>query len=423
MPPVRSISVLMPTWQGEEFLERVLDALAGQSTAIRWDFLAIDSGSSDRTLAILRERQRDFPVPLRIATIHKTQFDHGDTRNLLAARSSGELLVFLTQDAIPAGPDFLADLARNFEDPAVAAATCRNLARPDAQLLTRLFSDQDPGYTAGRREVRLPPAATYAAMDAHQKRLLYNFNDVASAVRRSVWELHPFPRAEFGEDLLMARALLEAGHTVVYDDRACVEHSHDYSPKEMLARARTDAKFNAEWLDRTCVGSRSDALTLVERQLVLDRAALDEAGVRGEELQAQLRLAKELRTAAFVGLYEGGLTRARQPSSAVLPSARLRILYVVHGFPPDSHAGTEIYTLNLARGMAARGHTVAVLTRAPAAVPKSQGGPEDFSLQHESYRGADWPAGESLEVWRMTHRLEHRRLSETYDQPRARAVS
>ncbi|MEO6709191.1 MAG: glycosyltransferase, partial [Planctomycetota bacterium] len=411
----------MPTWQGEEFLERVLRALAGQVCPIPWDFLAIDSGSTDRTLAILREFQADFPVQLSIASIHKTQFDHGDTRNLLVARSKGELCVFLTQDAIPVGETFLADLARNFEDPGVAAATCRNLARPDAELLTKVFSEKDPGYTAGRREVRLPDAATYAAMNAHERRLLYNFNDVASAVRRGIWEHHPFPRTEFGEDVLMARALLEAGHTVVYDDRACVEHSHDYSPQEMLSRAKIDGKFNAEWLDRICVGSRSDADVLVQRQLVLDREALESAGLDGAQVQAQLRLAKDLRRAAFVGMYEGGVTRTRQAATAVLRSPLLRILYVVHGFPPDTQAGTEIYTLNLAREMQRRGHEVAILTRAPAAKSEAEGGPADFSLRAERYRGEDWPVGESLAVWRMTHRLEHRRLRDSFDQPRARA--
>lgn len=409
----------MPTWQGEEFLERVLDALAAQDCAIPWDFLAVDSGSTDRTLAILEDRARRFPRPFRIESIHKSQFDHGDTRNLLASRSSGELLVFLTQDAIPVGTSFLADLARNFDDPKVAAAYCRNLPRPDAELLTRLFSDNDPGYVGGRREVRLPPAAEYEKLDAHARRLLYNFNDVASAVRRTLWELHPFPRTEFGEDILMARALLEAGHTVVYDDRACVEHSHDYTPAQMLARAKIDARFNAEWLDRICVGSRSDAQTLTERQLAADRRALDQAGLSGAALQAELARAKELRNAAFVGLYEGGLTRVRHAPSALLTSPRLRVLYVVHGFPPDTLAGTELYTLNLAREMRRRGHEVAVMTRAPADQAERDGGPADFSLREEDFvAAADEPP---LRVYRVFHRLEFRRLRESYDQPRALA--
>ena len=126
--------------------------------------------------------------------ITSVEFDHGDTRNLLAARSRGDLLVFLTQDAIPSDPSFLTKLVKNFEDSGVAAVTCRNVPRPDAQLLTKLFSENDPGYSAGRREVRLSDVAGYEEMSAHERRLLYNFNDVAAGYRREVWQLHPSPR-------------------------------------------------------------------------------------------------------------------------------------------------------------------------------------------------------------------------------------
>ena len=106
------------------------------------------------------------------------------------------------------------------------------MPRPDAHPVTRLLSADDPGYAAERRAVRLPPPEEYEALDPHARRLLYNFNDVASAVRREVWELHPFPRTWFGEDVLMARAVLEGGWTVVYDERNAVEHSHDYDAAE-----------------------------------------------------------------------------------------------------------------------------------------------------------------------------------------------
>ncbi|MGD2018604.1 MAG: glycosyltransferase family A protein, partial [Planctomycetota bacterium] len=146
------VSVLMPTWQGMEFLERVLDALAAQRTDFAWDFLAIDSGSTDGTWELLGSRASDFPVPLRRERIHGVEFDHGDTRNLLAARSRGELMVFLTQDAIPGSPGWLAGLVGNFDDPSVGAAYSRNVPRPDADVLTKIFSAGDPGYAEGRRE-------------------------------------------------------------------------------------------------------------------------------------------------------------------------------------------------------------------------------------------------------------------------------
>ncbi len=409
MRPIRSVSVLMPTYQGMEFLPRVLDALARQRLELEWDLRVIDSSSDDGTWEYLGERSADFSVPFARERIEGVEFDHGDTRNLLAARSGGDLLVFLTQDAIPSDAEWLAKLVANFEDEQVGAAYCRNLPRPDAELLTKVFSENDPGYTAGRRETRIEDRAAYEASSAHEKRLLYNFNDVASAIRRELWERHPFPRTNFGEDILMARALLEAGFCVVYDDQATVEHSHDYDPQEMHARAVIDARFNAEWLDRICVGSKSDAMILMQRQLKLDEAALLAAGLEGKPLTNELVRAEALRQAAFLGLYEGGRSERRFPGSALREQTSLKLLYVVHGFPPDTWAGTEIYTFNIAREMQRRGHQCTILHRVPAAA-----GEPDFSIEEGEFQG--------LRVLRLTHRLDHKSLRESYQHDRAEEV-
>ncbi len=395
----------MPTWQGAAFLDRVLASLAAQRVDLPWDFLAIDSGSTDGTLEILARRGESFPVPLSVRGIDQVEFDHGDTRNLLAALSDGDLLVFLTQDAIPIGDDWLAGLAANFDDPSVAAAYCRNVPREDAHPVTRILSRDDPGYADERRDTRLPD--DYEALGPQERRLLYNFNDVASAVRRELWELHPFPRASFGEDVLMARALLEAGWTVVYDADAKVEHSHDYDGDETYARAAIDGRFNAEWLDRVAVASRSDAEALVRRFAPRDGHAIRAAGFGGAEALEHERRARRLRAAAFHGLHDGGRSAVRRPATGLLDKRTLKVLYVVHGFPPDTWAGTEVYTLNLAREMAKRGHEVAVFARVP---PRSDDD-ADFAVREEDFEG--------LRVLRMRHALRHASLRESYLQPRA----
>lgn len=414
MRPIRSVSVLMPTWQGMEFLDRVLHALSTQRVDVSWDFRAIDSGSTDGTWELLGEWAERFPVPLHRERIHQVEFDHGDTRNLLAARSRGDLLVFLTQDAIPASDDWLATLLANFEDDAVGAAYCRNAPRPDALVTTQVLSAGDPGYALEPRRVELPEPDVYEAMSAHERRLLYNFNDVASAVRRELWERHPFPRAAFGEDVLMARALLEAGSVVVYDAEAVVEHSHDYDEQETYSRAFTDGRFNAEWLDRICVGSERDAEALVE-QLSRDDAksvgaAATELGLDPQRERALLEAVGRLRRAAFLGLCAGGRSARRHEPTRLREDGCLSLLYVVHGFPPDTWAGTEVYTLNIAREMAGRGHEVTILTRSPA----MEDSEEDFTLVEDRF--------EELRVIRLVHRLDHQRLSDSYDQPRAEAA-
>ena len=44
----------------------------------------------------------------------------------------------------------------------------------------------------------------------------------------------------------------------------------------------------------------------------------------------------------------------------------MRIVQVVHGFPPQDRAGTEILTLELSRALQARGHQVTVVARTSA---------------------------------------------------------
>ncbi|MBL4770445.1 MAG: glycosyltransferase, partial [Planctomycetes bacterium] len=407
MPAIQSISIHMPTYQGMEFLERVLQALLEQNCDLPWDFYAIDSGSTDGTWEFLQQQKAKASVPFELERIHSVEFDHGDTRNLMASRTRGDLLVFLTQDAIPAGPDWLQTLVNNFEDEGVGAAYCRNVPRPDAQRATKILSAGDPGYAVERTVQVAPPAGTELSPD--EQRLLYNFNDVASAVRRDLWIRHPFPRTNFGEDVLMARALIEGGFKIIYDAEATVEHSHDYTPEQMWARGEIDGRFNAEWLDRVAIGSQKDVEFLLKRLGGEDGAAVDTLSLAGDESAALKAELNSLRRSVFEGLLQGCKSKPRHAKSSLRADGHLKLLYVVHGFPPETWAGTEIYTLNLARGMQALGHEVTILTRSPG-----KEGQENFSVHEDEFEG--------LRVLRMVNHLAHRSLRDSYEDDRAEQV-
>ena len=408
--PIRSASVLLPTWQGLEFLERVLDALAGQRCAIPWDLFVIDSGSTDGTWERLQVRRASFPVPFRADRIHPVEFDHGDTRNRLAARSTGDLLVYLSQDAIPSTPEWLSLLLRNFADPAVGAAYCRNVPRADARLLSKVFCRSDPGYSPTRFEARMPDPATWSRMSVDDRRQLLNFNNVASAIRRELWERHPFPRTMMGEDVLMGRAILEAGYTVVYDVEATVDHSHDYGPEKMRWRGHVDGRFNAEWMQRICVGSERDADVLTERMLAEDTRVLERLGIPPEEIARSSHEARELRTALVSGLYEGGLSPRRYPRTALRDRTDLRVLlvaYVTHAKGPSgAGVGPGYQQLarslgargprQLARSLGARGHRVCLLV-----VSEAEAGAR-LRLERDEYEGVKivraWEPAASVEL-------------------------
>ena len=87
------ISVIIPTFNAEAYLPALLEKLKSQT--VDFELIIIDSSSSDNTLAIAKLYTSN------ILTIATHDFDHGGTRTLSAKHATGDILVFLTQDALP----------------------------------------------------------------------------------------------------------------------------------------------------------------------------------------------------------------------------------------------------------------------------------------------------------------------------------
>lgn len=224
------VSIVLPTWNGAATLPGVLDGIRRQAVPFPIEVVAVDSGSTDGTLTLL-ERRADVVIRTR-----PEQFDHGLTRNLGVERSQGELVVLLVQDAEPVGDDWLAKLvAPLLTDDAVAGTFARQLPRPTASPLTRLYLSRWIGASPDSRSATLRRSELDALTPAE---LLdrCTFDNVCSCIRRSVWLRHPFTAAPIGEDLAWAREVLLDGHRLVYAADAQVLHSHDRSARYELAR-------------------------------------------------------------------------------------------------------------------------------------------------------------------------------------------
>ena len=64
------------------------------------------------------------------------------------------------------------------------------------------------------------------------------FFNVCSAIRRDVWEAHPFSDTVlFGEDQEWSLRVLLEGYRIVYEPEAVVAHSHNYSLTKALKRS------------------------------------------------------------------------------------------------------------------------------------------------------------------------------------------
>ena len=226
------VSVLLLTRNGIGTLPRVLESVRSQTTSFPIEIVAVDSGSDDGTVELLRG-QAD-----RLIEIRADEFNHGTTRNLGVEACRAPLVVLLVQDAEPASADWLARLVEPLMADEQAGRTsgggrplagtyARQVPRPDASAVVRehlqryLATGPTPRRQsiAGQAEFEaLPPAGRLAAC---------TFDNVCSCIRREAWERHPFRSAPIAEDLAWARDVMLAGYDLAFVPEAAVVHSHE----------------------------------------------------------------------------------------------------------------------------------------------------------------------------------------------------
>lgn len=225
------VSIVVPTRNGAATLPDLLAAVRAQRADFAFELIAIDSGSTDGTVALL-EGAAD-----RVLRIVPGNFNHGATRNQAIAAGRGAFAVLLVQDAIPASPEWLVRLVAPLRaDSRLAGTYARQVPRADASALTRHYLAGWAASGTAPREAALAGAAELESLAPLDRYLRCVFDNVSSAVRRSVWERHPFPVTPIAEDAEWARDVLLAGHRLAYVPEAVVVHSHERSARYELGR-------------------------------------------------------------------------------------------------------------------------------------------------------------------------------------------
>lgn len=216
------ITVIIPTKNGERYIGDVLHSIFDQDFE-GFEVIVVDSGSKDGTVEIAKR----FPV--QIIEIPPEEFDHGSTRNKMARLAKGDILVFLTQDAIPIGRGFLRKLVEPLKEKVFAATYARQIPRPHAKPLERFL-----------REYNYGPNPLVKSMDVLPllKIRTFHFTNVASSYREDAfWEVGGFPDPCISnEDMIIAGRLILKGYKIKYVPEARVLHSHDYRAFVQLKR-------------------------------------------------------------------------------------------------------------------------------------------------------------------------------------------
>jgi GT2 family glycosyltransferase len=233
-----TLSVVIPTKNGvsEEF-ESTMRAISNQKGMEKIEIIVVDSGSSDGTVQIAG----DFGA--KVYRISPEEFGHGMTRNYGAQRSGGELIVFTTQDAIPATEDLFHDMAQALlADPKLAGISVRTVPKSNADIYACwemwnhnrfLFDSPRPIISSSDEIDRLSP---------QELRQLASLDKACAMVKREVWERIPFEPTPYAEDLQFGLACLKEGYSIGLLPDHAVIHSHTRAPFYFMSRYYIDRR-------------------------------------------------------------------------------------------------------------------------------------------------------------------------------------
>lgn len=225
-------SVVILTYNGEDYLGDILNALSVQKLAQPFEVIVIDSGSTDRTLEIVAQHPG-----VRLHTIPNAEFGHGRTRNLGAELARGKYVVYLTHDAIPATELWLYEMLAPFEiNDRVVGVMGKQVPRPQCFPLLKYEIQQvfagfgpDFGTSLFYKDDFVAGQALYDAISF--------YSDVNSAARRDylVGKI-PYREVDYAEDQLFGRDIIDAGLVKAYAGRGVVVHSNDLTLRQYRKR-------------------------------------------------------------------------------------------------------------------------------------------------------------------------------------------
>ena len=217
-----AITLIIPTLNASGCLKSLLPRI-GQQDTMPVEIIIIDSASEDNTVEVARSfGAKTIVVPRRT-------FNHGRTRNLAAQEARGDVIAFMTQDALPFDNTLLRVLTSPLARPEIAGSFGRQIAKPDAPLpevFARAFNYPDVPSIKGIRDTEKYGIKTFF------------FSNVCSAIKKDLFfKVGMFPEnIHANEDMILAAKLMLNGYMVSYVPEARVIHSHSFSPLSQFRR-------------------------------------------------------------------------------------------------------------------------------------------------------------------------------------------
>jgi glycosyltransferase involved in cell wall biosynthesis len=237
------VTVVLLIKNNADILEDLLGAIFNQKTNFPFEVLAIDSGSFDGSIAILKRckhrlEKRYSRKSLRIHQIAPIDFNFGKTRNKAVLLSRGEIVVFLSTRVIPRDDSWLTSLIdplSPFTTVLSGVVACFGKVSPSSHV----------GFSEGFR------LTNYYG----NKRIVLNndtflspftllFSDMNAAVLKIAFRKYPYDESLIlGHDQIWGRKIMEEGMSIAYTPSADVTYLRGHTASDIFKHYFTKGYF------------------------------------------------------------------------------------------------------------------------------------------------------------------------------------
>lgn len=366
-----SVSIVVNTYNRANDLPNTLRSLAHLDYD-RYEVVVVNGPSTDETGKILEQwahAVKIFDCPEANLSI---------SRNVGIAAAAGDIVAFIDDDAIP-HPQWIAKLVHHYADPktgAVGGFTVDNTG--DQFQCQKTICDRFGN--------------AYFVSEYFDERALNKIGSpyfpsllgTNSSFRRSLLqEIGGFDDtfAYLLDETDVCLRIIDAGYSVIYESSALV--FHQFSPSHIRTKNRVARTLYPSSVSKSYFVMRHGAAQSVEeagRNLNDYQTKILDANrwlAENNEITWDHRVSLDQDLMAGIeegtrkAYNRGGVTRGQLQASEDQVTFKqyprnnhLTIALVSQGFPPANEAGISRWTWMVARGLAARGHAVHVITRA-----------------------------------------------------------
>lgn len=219
------VDVIIPTYHPDDKFNQLLVMLYRQTIKPGRIIILLTQDYEGQELKLTEIEGSNITV----VPINKKDFDHGGTRKYGASLSDADILMFMTQDAIPVDDILIEKLLKPYEDSYVSATYARQLADEKTDFIERYI-----------RSFNYPNTDRVKSLEDLEELGIKTFfcSDVCATYRKAVYDkMGGFvDKTIFNEDMIMAAGMMRAGYRIAYTAGARVIHSHSYSYLQQFTR-------------------------------------------------------------------------------------------------------------------------------------------------------------------------------------------